>query len=155
VILVVSDSSPLIALDQIGQLKLLHDLYGEVVVPDAVAAEVAPSLSLPAYITTRPLAMRVGLEALHPTLGPGETEAIILAQQDGAHLLLLDDRAARQIARARGLPVAGTLGLLVRAKEKGLLTVVRPCLEGLKKAGFYTTPALIALVLKQAGEAEP
>jgi uncharacterized protein len=78
VTLVVSDSSPLIALSQIGQLKLLHDLFGEVVVPEAVAGEVEPGFRLPAFITTRPLAMRVGLEILTPKLGLGETEAIRL-----------------------------------------------------------------------------
>ena len=154
VTLVVSDSSPLIALSQIGQLTLLRDLFGEVVIPEAVSREVEPGILLPAFITTRPLARRVGLEILHPKLGLGESEAIILAEQDGADLLLLDERAASRIARERGLHVAGTLGLLVRAKQRGLLVAVRPCLEGLKQAGFYTTPALIARVLKQAGEAE-
>ena len=155
--LVVSDSSPLIALSQIQQLRLLHDLFGEVVVPDAVANEVKPGLPLPAYIVTRPLAMRVPLDItlLHHKLGAGETEAIILASQDGADWLLVDEKPARGIAQALGLRVAGTLGLLVRAKEKGLLPAVRPHVEALMRAGFRATPALIQHVLRGAGEAGP
>lgn len=152
--LVVSDSSPLIALSQIEQLTLLHALFGEVVIPEAVANEVAPALLVPAWIITRPLAMPVSLELFRPKLGLGETEAIILAQQDGADWLLLDERPARRIAEALGLRVAGTLGLLVRAKGKGLLIAVRPHLEALLRAGFYATPALIARILRETGEAD-
>ncbi|PYQ05870.1 MAG: DUF3368 domain-containing protein [Acidobacteria bacterium] len=152
--LVVSDSSPLIALSQINQIKLLHDLFGEVVIPGAVAREVSPGVRLPTWITTRPLAMRVGLELLLPKLGLGETEAVVLAAQDGADWLLRDERPARRIAQALGLRVAGTLGLLVRAKEKGLLPAVRPPLEALLRAGFYAKPSLIQRILRDAGEAE-
>jgi predicted nucleic acid-binding protein len=154
VTLVVSDSSPLTALSQIGQLKLRHDLFGEVVIPEAVAREIAPSVRVPAWVTTRPLAMHVDMGILHAKLGPGESEAITLASQDGADWLLLDERPARLIAQARGLRVAGTLGLLVRAKEKGFLTTVRPSPEALLRAGFHATPALIAGILGAAGEAQ-
>jgi predicted nucleic acid-binding protein len=149
VTLVVSDASPLIALHQLDELKLLHGLFGEVVIPPAVAQEVTPSI-LPAWIITRPLAMRAPL--LHPAFGPGENEAITLASQDGAHLLLLDDRPARRLAQGLGLPVAGTLSLLLRAKEKGLLKAVRPHVEALVRGGFYTTPALVKRILSDAGE---
>lgn len=54
--LVVSDSSPLIALSQIDQLKLLHNLFGEIVIPEAVASEVQPGILPPAWVTTRLLA---------------------------------------------------------------------------------------------------
>ena len=153
--LVVSDSSPLIALSQIQQLRLLHSLFGEVVIPEAVAREVAPAVRLPEWIITRPLAMRVDIEILHAKLGPGESEAITLASQDRADWLLLDERPGRRIAQALGLRVAGTLGLLVRAKQKRLLTAVRPSLEALVREGFYATPALVARILEAAGEAEP
>src|SRR5439155_23452618 len=116
VTLVVSDSSPLIALSQINQIKLLHDLFGEVVIPGAVAREVSPGVRLPTWITTRPLAMRVGLELLLPKLGLGETEAVVLAAQDGADWLLLGERPARRIAH-RAWPPRGRHAGAARPRE--------------------------------------
>ncbi len=108
--LVVSDASPLIALQQIDELRLLQGLFGEVVIPPAVAREVAPSVTLPAWIKTRSLQEPMAGEILRATLGPGESEAISLAQQIRADWLLLDERPARRLAGAPGLRVAGTLG---------------------------------------------
>jgi uncharacterized protein len=84
-----------------------------------------------------------------------ESEAVSLAQEMHADLLLLDERAGRRLAQALGLRVAGTLGLLNRAKEKGLLAAVRPHVETLVRSGFYTTPALVQRILADAGEAKP
>ena len=70
-------------------------------------------------------------DILHASLGAGESEAISLAQEIHANWLLLDERAGRRLAQALGLRVAGTLGLLNRAKEKGLLAAVRPHVETL------------------------
>jgi uncharacterized protein len=125
VTLVVSDASPLIALQQIDELKLLQGLFGEVIIPPAVAREVA-SLSLPPWAKTRSLQQPMAGEILHASLGAGESEAISLAQEIHANWLLLDERPGRRLAQALGLRVAGTLGLLNRAKEKGLLAAVRP-----------------------------
>lgn len=153
--LVVSDASPLIALQQIDELKLLHELFGEVLVPPAVAREVSPSVILPEWIKTRSLQQPMAGEILHASLGAGESEAISLAQEVRADWLLLDERPARRLAQALGLRVAGTLGLLNRAKEKGLLKAVRPCAEALVRGGFYATPALLKRILTEAGEGEP
>jgi len=130
VTLVVSDASPLIALQQIDELKLLRGLFGEVIIPPAVAREVA-SLSLPPWVKARSLQQPMAGDILHASLGAGESEAISLAQEIHANWLLLDERAGRRLAQALGLRVAGTLGLLNRAKEKGLLAAVRPHVETL------------------------
>jgi len=130
VTLVVSDASPLIALQQIDELKLLRGLFGEVIIPPAVAREVA-ILSLPPWVKARSLQQPMAGDILHASLGAGESEAISLAQEIHANWLLLDERAARRLAQALGLRVAGALGLLNRAKEKGLLAAVRPHVETL------------------------
>jgi predicted nucleic acid-binding protein len=153
VTLVVSDTSPLVALQQIDELKILHSLFGEVVIPPAVERELGPGFPRPPWLITRPLAMRA--PPLQPTLGAGESEAITLASQDGAQLLLLDDRPARRLAPSLGIPVLGTLGLLIRAKEQGLLAAVKPYIETLLRGGFRASPALVERILAQAGEGEP
>lgn len=152
--LVVSNASPLIALHQVDELKLLQGLFGEVHVPPAVAREVEPGITLPLWVKTRPLQQPMAGEVLRASLGPGESEAISLAQEIRAEWLLLDERAARRLAQALGLRVAGTLGLLNRAKEKGFLAAVRPPIEALLRAGFHASPALVERILSEAGEAE-
>jgi len=155
VTLVVSDASPLIALHQIDELQLLQGLFGEAVIPPAVAREVTPGVPLPPWVKTRRPEQPVAQAILLASLGPGESEAISLAQEIHAEWLLLDDRPARRLAEALGLSVAGTLGLLVRAKEKGLLDAVRPRVEALLALGFRASPALVENILRQAGEGTP
>ena len=79
--LVVSEASPLIALQQIGAVRLLKGLSGGGVIPPAVAEEVAPSVPLPSWIEPRPLQQAVVVEVLHASSSPGESEAISLARE--------------------------------------------------------------------------
>ena len=150
--LVVSNASPLIALHQINELALLRALFGEAVIPPAVVREVTRGVPLPPWVKTRTLQQPVGGAILLASLGPGESEAITLAQEIHAEWLLLDDRPARRLAEGFGLSVAGTLGLLIRAKQKGLLDAVRPRVEALLAVGFRASRALVENILRQAGE---
>jgi len=152
VIVVVADASPLIALERIGHLELLKALFGEVLVPPAVAAEVAPRLVLPPWICERALRQPIAREVLRATLGPGESEAISLALEIHADRLIIDERAGRRVAEALGLRVAGVLGLLVQSKQRGLIPALRPQIESLVRAGFRADPDLVERVLKVAGE---
>lgn len=150
---VVANSSPLIALAHVGRLEFLHDLLGEIAAPTAVAAEVAPELPvLPPWIKvsapTQPLAAQV----LAVSLGPGEREAISLALERSARRVLLDERPARRLAAALGLPVVGTLGLVLAFKRRGLVPEVKPILDELIAKGFRVTPRLLQQVLNDAGE---
>jgi predicted nucleic acid-binding protein len=148
---VVSKSSAIIALDQIGQLQLLSGLFTELIIPPAVVREVAPIL-LPDWIVEQPLTQPVGPQVLRAGLGDGESEAIGLAVELRARWIILDDRAARRLAQGLGLPVIGTLGLLLAAKRRGLLTVIRPSVDALVSQGFHVAPELCARVLRDAGE---
>jgi uncharacterized protein len=106
---VVADASPLIALHQLRHLALLERLFGEVEIPPAVAYEVAPSLpELPPWILVRSLSRPVISTILRAGLGRGETEALGLAQERNAELVIVDDRPARRLALSLGLSVAGT-----------------------------------------------
>ena len=115
---VISNSSPLIALEQIGYLHLLESLFGEVWVPSAVVNEVAMSVSLPPSIQLRQITNALAATVLKTTLGAGESEAITLALQEKARLIILDDRPARRMAESLGLTVMGTLSILSSAKEE-------------------------------------
>jgi predicted nucleic acid-binding protein len=148
--LVVSNSSPLIGLTQIGQLGLLHSLFAEIRVPPAVAREVARSVQLPGWIVVQ--TPRTLLPPL-TSLGPGEREAISLALELGADWVILDERAGRRAAERAGLQVVGTLGILLRAKQQGHIARVRPLLDLLQANHFHASPSLLELTLRLAGEA--
>lgn len=149
---VVSNSSAIIALDQVGHLHLLQQLFGSVRVPTAVLQETAP-LTLPNWIIEHPVTQPIGSQVLSARLGAGESEAISLAVELSARWLILDDRPARRLAQALGLPLIGTLGLLLVAKRRGLIPVLRPILDMLAQRGFYVSSELYHRVVADAGEA--
>ena len=147
----VSNSSPLIALAQIGQIDLLQRLFESVWIPEAVAREAASSISGSGWIAIQPV------QALHPrtllpSLALGEQEAISLAVEIRDALVILDDGAARALAQALHLPVVGTAGLLVIAKERGLISAVQPHLDALISNRFFLSRQVYELILRKAGE---
>lgn len=159
--IVVTNSGPLIALATIEKIDLLGSLYGTVLVPDAVFQEVtwlgkerpgAAELSQAQWVQRVKLDVKPD-SLLLEDLGIGEAEAISLAVQQKAALLLLDDRRARRIAEiAYHLHVKGVAGILVAAKRKGLLNSVRPLLEPLRTNGYFLSQAVIDRAAKEAGE---
>jgi len=148
---VISNSSPLIALEYLGQMNLLEKLFGAVIIPLAVARELAPRI-LPPWITEHKLSQPIGAQILGASLGSGESEAISLALELSAQLIILDDRPARRLAKALGLPVIGTMGALLLAKQKGLLSAVKPEMDALVNFGFRISQGLYDQVLNDAGE---
>lgn len=149
---VVCNASPLIALQQIGHLQLLEQFFGTVLIPPAVAREVAPTVALPAWIEQQVPAQPVGPRILGASLGPGESETISLALETKAKMVVLDDRPARRLTQALHLPVIGTLGILLAAKRRQLLVAVRPCLDALLLHDFRIAPSLYENVLSAADE---
>ena len=149
---VVSDSGPLIALERIRQLELLPALFNRILVPPAVKEEFAPSDRLPEWLQLQPAKQPPRLASLQLSLGAGEREALSLSLELRASLLLVDDKAARRAATGLGIPIIGTLGILVSAKRRGLLQRVGPHLDALQRASFYLAPGLYARILKDADE---
>lgn len=153
---VVSNTTPLITLAGVGLLHHLPQLYGVIHIPRAVATEYQakagagdPDLEQQSWLTI------VDGESLDPTLpklGAGEAEAISLAESLGARFILLDERKARRIASKAGLTVVGTLAVLLRAKEQGIIPAIRPIVESMQRQGRYFGDELIARVLSDAGE---
>jgi len=146
---VVPDTTCLIALSAMSRLDLLDELYDDVVVPDAVAQEFAeplPQWAKPVH--GDPLV----IAALRESLGHGEAEVIAVAAQSADALAVLDDKRARATARAMGVRLTGTLGILLRAKREGRLPSMRAALDVLERAGFHMSSELRAKACKLAGE---
>lgn len=151
--LVVSDTSPLTALLQIGRADLLPALFDVVVVPTAVRQELMRKHPhLPSWLQTRaPAAIPASLASAD--LDAGEIEAIALALEIRADLLLIDEIDGRAAARAHGVKSAGLLGILLRAKEAGILPAVLPVVVLLRDgAGCWFSEDLIERVRLLAGE---
>ena len=125
--LVVADSSPLIALINIGHIDILPQLFGTVIIPPAVGGELRDERrasairsfigSSPAWLIER---TPKTIESF-PLLDAGEVAAINLALEIKADLLLIDESLGRRTAAARGIPIAGTIGIIERAAEQNLL----------------------------------
>jgi uncharacterized protein len=150
--LVISNSSPLIALSQIEHLNLLEKLFTNVLVPSAVVQEVSADIILPAWIIEHKLTQQVGPRILRASLGPGESEAISLAIEINAELVILDDLPARRLANILELPIIGTLGILLASKRYGFLTAVKPCIDALIDFDFRISYDLYKQVLLDAEE---
>ncbi|MBI2848812.1 MAG: DUF3368 domain-containing protein [Chloroflexi bacterium] len=160
--IVVSNTSPLTNLAAIGQPELLRRLFGTVFIPEAVLEELClaglegledkESPKLP-WLETHSVSNRTLVQSLLLELDKGEAEAIALAVELKADLLLLDERLARRVASRLGLRFVGLLGLLLEAKHRGFIVGVKPVLDALTaKAGFWVGRELYARVLEAAGE---
>jgi predicted nucleic acid-binding protein len=162
-LIVVSDTSPILNLARIGRLELLPLLYHQVLIPSAVYEELMASRrDLPPAIdlaSQRWLIVAIPndqkrVEELRENLDPGEAEAIVLAIERRANVLLVDERRARRTATAAGLTVIGLLGVVASAKRTGLIDLAKPVLDELIQiARFWVGPDLYAEILAELGEA--
>lgn len=158
--IVVSNASPLINLARIGQLKLLDELYAEIHIPDAVWQEVvvaglpgAELVANAAWIKRHSVTNSTLVRALRQDLDAGESEAIALALELEAELLLMDESLGRETARHLGVRFIGIVGMLVEAKHSGRISAIKPYLDTLREvAGFRIHQALYVRVLQDAGE---
>ncbi len=151
--IVVGDASVYIALGRIDALSLLPRLYKEVHVPDAVWCEIdRPGFPPPEWIIRHSLSRPLPSADWTEPLDAGESEALHLARQLHAALVLIDEAAGRAVARRLGLEVTGTVGLLVDAKRRGLLTFIRPLLDRLRQSGFWLSSQVYQAALTAAGE---
>ena len=159
---VVSNASALINLARIGKLELLHELYGELVIPEAVWQEVViegagqpgtDEVKAAAWIKKHVITNKQLLHALQQDLDAGEAEAIALASEIKAELLLMDERLGRETAHYLGLRYIGLIGVLIEARHKGLISAVKPHLDALRDmAGFRIRDELYLRVLRDEGE---
>ena len=145
----VTDSTCLIALERIGQLDLLREAFVALLAPPAVQVEFGVFVD---WLVVKPVSDMGVVAALETQLDEGEAEVIALAMELGDVSAILDDKKARRLAKQMGLQVIGTLGILLRAKRKGMITEVKLSLNALRRVGFYMTDALYEEALRIAGE---
>ena len=159
---VVVNSTPLLVLGNIDKLSILKELYGTIYISEAVYREVIEKndkasrtvLASLNWITIMRIDNPQDYAMYRAKLHAGEVETMILAQQKSfqADLVILDDLAARKTAQYLGLTVTGTLGVLIKAKQKGIISEVKPLLDMMMKNGFFISEKVMNMVLKAAGE---
>ena len=160
--LVVSNSSVLINLAILGRLRLLEMKFSEIVVPKAVWQEVvvdgkgkpgAKEVGESSWIKMKNIKDKLLVRSLSQQLDDGESEAIALAIENGADLVLLDERDARETAETFSLELLGTIGILIWAKKEGHIRNFKAELDRLIKiAGFWISRDLYKRALVAAGE---
>jgi len=143
--IVIADSSCLIGLSKIGQLNILPQLFGKIIIPEAVYYEVvirgsgkagAEEVKNADWIENQKVKNELAVRAFRINLGFGESEVIALANEYQADFIILDDWKARQTAEELELPVIGTIAILQKAVEKGIIENLPTVLENLRNAGF-------------------
>lgn len=160
--IVTSNTSPIMNLAVINQLNIIEQLYGKVIIPEAVSHELSvvvpeifntSTIQTSHWIEKRSLKNTLLAESLKLELDSGEAEAVALAVELKATLLLIDERRGRNVASRFGLTYIGLLGILVDAKQKGIILSVKPVLDDLiAKAGFWLSNKLYTRILQETGE---
>ena len=160
--IVASNTSPLTNLAAIGQFDVLHGLYGRLYITPAVWEELnaggkrwpgGDEVVAADWVESHSVQNQALVTALRRDLDRGEAETIALALELKADLVLLDEKEGRHAARRLGLQVVGTVGILLEAKARGLIGVVRPHLDALRRmAGFYLASSVYRYALTLANE---
>jgi len=161
---VVSNTSPILNLAIIGELSLLRDQFEEILIPGAVLEELRVEENLPGSKGVRD-AIKAGwirietvkqdplVRAMQRDLDKGEAEAIALAMQVNARLVLMDERDGRKAARSMKLKVVGVLGILLKSRREGRLMSLEQAMDKLRdKAGFYIREDLYKEIIREANE---
>ena len=157
--IIVSNTSPINNLAAAGYLSLLEQLYGKIVIPTAVSQElsavqtpiaVATQVQAAPWIQIRQVSNLATVATIQLQVDRGEAEAIALALELNADLLLIDERKGRAVARSLGISMTGVLGVLIEAK---MILAVKPVLNDvITKAGFWVHPNLYTSILNAVGE---
>lgn len=152
----VSNTSPLILLDKVGCLWILGKLFSKIIIPPSVDKEwLRPGgYIVPDWISVESLSTESDgdTEKIYQELDRGEAEAIELFREIKADILLLDDLKARRYAKSLGLTVAGTTGLLITAKQKGIIPEIKPIIDSLKRHRFYISDDVLKKALIMTNE---
>ena len=161
---VVSNTTPILSFIKLGRLDILKNVYGEITIPEGVYLELEEGktkgkcfyvdLSKEPWIKIVNISQDKTLKRLITYLDRGEAEAIALSLKLRAELLLIDERFGRKVAEEMGIKYSGTIGVLFKAKNQGLINEIKPFLYSLIECGNYYNKSFIKTVLKIAGETE-
>lgn len=157
----VADSGPILSFARAKRLELLHQIVGELMIPDAVYDDIvirgpgkpgSQEVQQSSWIRRLSVRDRAFVDQLPPKLHLGEREAIILAKEQ-ATPLLVDEREARREAPHQGVAPVGSLQVLKEAKDRGIIPAAKPVLDELITAGMYVSDVLYQTFIQEMGEA--
>lgn len=144
-ILIISDTSCLIALDRIDKLNLLKELFQQIVTTREVKEEFGKAL--PEWIQIVGVQNTAKLQELEIVLDKGEASTIALALETEKSILIIDEKKGRKVARSLKIEIIGTLKVIQMAKQKGIIKSAQPMIEALQKAGFRFSQKIIKILL--------
>ena len=147
---IISDTSCFITLSNIGELNLLRLLYKQIVTTTEIAREFGESL--PDWVEIVPVSDKTKQELLEMQVDKGEASAIALALESENPFLIIDDYKARKLAQNLKLNHTGTIGVIIAAKQKGIINSIKPILEKIKESNFRISTDLELQALIQAKE---
>ncbi len=160
--IVVSDTTPLIGLASIDRLEILLELFGDVYIPQAVYDETVTygreegiakqAVASSNWIHVVKVQDRLAVDVLLDEMDLGEVETIILASEMKADWVLMDEKKGRRKLTQLNIPKIGTIGVLLKAKQLGLIPDLKPEIEKLQKLGFSISQSVVNEVLKKAEE---
>ncbi len=155
--IIVSNTSPIIAFGKLKKFYLWEKIFGQILIPSFVHHEFTNAKYKNEFILPQNLFRIEQVESIEPLLikelDRGEAEAITLAINKKADWLIMDERKGRNIAKnVYGLNVIGTSGILLKAKESGIVKEISPIFQELKKIDYYISDDIVKYVCKQAGE---
>jgi len=156
---VISNTTPILSLLKIEKLNLLQNLYKTILIPEAVYNEIETGKDKEFYADLSKIDW-IKIEKIHSydpkfyifDLDAGELEVLILAHEKQADLVILDELIGRRYAKQLNLTLTGTLGILLKSKELGLIREITPLLEELMRKGTWLNPRLVAKAIEMAGE---
>ncbi len=156
---IISNTTPIITLLTISKLELLKELYGKIIIPQGVFEEIEEGkkkdyytdLSAIDWIEIKSITDREPLKYISD-LDKGEAEVIVLANELKADLLIIDEKAGREYANHFNLKLTGTIGVLLKSKELGLINKIKPLLHTMKENGIWLNHKFIDKVLKIANK---
>lgn len=156
---VIVNSTPLIVLGNAGLLEILQKLYGRILVPEAVYQEVTAKddaagmilLNGADWIQVEQVQNQSDARIFSSRLHAGEVEVMLLAREQKADLLIIDDNAAKSTAKYLGMKVTGSLGVLLRAKQMGIIPDINDAMDQIILNGFYVSEELRKHIILLAG----
>ncbi|SHF65000.1 Predicted nucleic acid-binding protein, contains PIN domain [Pedobacter caeni] len=148
--IIITDTSCFITLDKIDAFEILHQAFTNIVTTPEIQQEFGSEL--PKWIEIRSVQDTTLKDVFKETVDPGEASAIALALETSNAILIIDDLKGRKLASKMALNFMGTFGLLVKAKEFGIIAAVKPYIEKIQATNFRVSSALVDLVLERTGE---
>jgi predicted nucleic acid-binding protein len=147
---IISDTSCFIILTNIGELELLHQVYGQITTTPDIATEYGDPL--PAWVEIATVTDMYKQQLLELQIDKGESSAIALAMETPSSTIILDDIKARKVAQQLGLTYTGTIGVIIKAKLQGIIPTIKPILSKIKQTDFRLSADIELQALKEANE---